>query len=161
MKTYSKQVLENFRNPSGLGKPERIDSHGRTGNIICGDVTDIYLMVKDKKLEDVRFETLGCAAAIATANILCTLAKGKDFEEALDIETKEIIKTLKGLPESKHHCSELAVSALREAIYNYLKNNDESIPEKLEQHHNKALKEQEEFNKKFTKEYREQHGCVC
>ncbi len=158
---YSEKVMEHFRNPAYLGKPKRIDGHGRIGNIACGDVTDVYIQVEDNKLADVKFETLGCASAISTADVLCKLTIGKTIEEAIDFSSKAVIEYLGDLPESKHHCSLLAEEALHEAIYDYLKKNGKSIPTKLEEHHNKALKEKKEFDKKFTKEFREKFDCVC
>ncbi|MFC1685417.1 iron-sulfur cluster assembly scaffold protein [Nanoarchaeota archaeon] len=161
MSLYSEKIMQNFKNPTHLGKPEKYDGHGKIGNILCGDVTDIYIIIEDNRLKDVKFETLGCAAAIATANVLAEIAIGKTLDEAILITTKDIVDYLEDLPESKHHCSELAEGGIKEAIYNYLKKNNKAIPETLSKQHEKALKEQEEFNKKFTREYRDDHDCVC
>jgi len=97
---------------------------GEKGNPGCGDVMKIYLKVEDNKIEDIKFETLGCAAAIAVSSALTDLVKGKTLDEALAITKNEIVEDLGGLPAPKVHCSMLGVEALHEAIANYKKENN-------------------------------------
>ena len=116
---YSKKVLEHFKNPHNQGVIKNADAVGKVGNPVCGDVMKIYLKIKGNKIEDIKFETLGCAAAIAVSSALTEMAKGKIVEEALKITKDEIVKNLGGLPPIKIHCSMLGVEALHEAITNY------------------------------------------
>ena len=116
---YSKKVLEHFKNPHNQGVIKNADAIGKVGNPVCGDVMKIYIKVKDNKIKDIKFETLGCAAAIAVSSALTEMAKGKIVEEALKITKDEIVKNLGGLPPIKIHCSMLGVEALHEAITNY------------------------------------------
>ena len=143
---YTKEVLEHFRNPHNVGKIENPDGIGKVGNIICGDVMWIYIKIKknDKKedfIQDIKFETFGCVAALATSSALTDLAKGKTLEEALQIKKNDVVDFLGGLPSIKIHCSILAVDALSEAIYNYLHKEGRDIPEKLKLKHENVLKE--------------------
>ena len=100
------------------------DAVGQTGNPVCGDVMKIYLKIgrngKDKDyIKDIKFETLGCAAAIAVSSCLTDIAKGKTLDEALLIKKDDIVEELGGLPDLKIHCSMLGVEALHEAIKEY------------------------------------------
>ena len=117
---YSKKVMEHFLNPRNKGKLEDADAVGRVGNPVCGDVMHIYIKVKDGRIEKIGWETLGCAAAIATSSMLSELAKGKTLEEAMKISKKDIADALEGLPPIKMHCSNLAAEGLHKAIENYL-----------------------------------------
>ena len=118
---YTKKVLQHFTNPHNYGKIKSADGVGKVGNPVCGDIMKIYIKVDKNKeiIKDIKFETLGCAAAIATSSMLTDLAKGKTFEEALKITSKDIANELLGLPPMKMHCSNLATGALREAIEDY------------------------------------------
>ena len=116
---YSKKVIDHFKNPHNQGVIKNADAIGKVGNPVCGDVMKIYIKVKDNKIKDIKFETLGCAAAIAVSSALTEMAKGKIVEEALKITKDEIVKNLGGLPPIKIHCSMLGVEALHEAITNY------------------------------------------
>ncbi|MFH0779498.1 MAG: iron-sulfur cluster assembly scaffold protein [Parcubacteria group bacterium] len=125
---YSKELMEHFQSPHNQGKIEDADAIGEVGNIKCGDIMKIYLKVgKNKKGEDfiknIKFETLGCAAAIAATSVLTDLAKGKTFKQALAITKDDIVKVLKNVPPIKYHCSILAEEALRKAIEEYEKTN--------------------------------------
>ncbi|MDP3043353.1 MAG: iron-sulfur cluster assembly scaffold protein [bacterium] len=122
---YTKKVIQHFRNPHNQGVIKNADAIGQAGNPVCGDILKIYLKIrrgKDKKggwiIKDVKFETLGCAAAIAVSSALTDRAKGKTLDEALKITKDKIVKDLGGLPPVKIHCSMLAVEALRKAIKN-------------------------------------------
>jgi len=118
---YSEKVLEHFKNPRNVGVIEDADGIGEAGNPRCGDMMTIYIKVKDDVIEDIKFQTFGCAAAIATSSMMTELVKGKKIEEALKISKKDIADALGGLPPIKMHCSLLAEDALRKAIEDYLK----------------------------------------
>lgn len=123
---YSKKVLEHFIKPHNQGKMAKPDAVGMVGNPTCGDIMRIYLKVgKDKKkqalIKDIKFETLGCGAAIATSSMVTDLAKGKTLAAALKITRQDVADNLKGLPPAKMHCSNLAADALHEAIKEYQK----------------------------------------
>jgi nitrogen fixation NifU-like protein len=118
---YSEKVLDHFRNPRNVGEIENADGIGTVGNPVCGDLMSVYIKVKDDKLEDVKFKTFGCGAAIATSSMITELAKGKTLEEAMKITRKDVADALGGLPPVKMHCSNLAADALHEAIKDYLK----------------------------------------
>lgn len=116
---YSKKVMEHFLNPRNKGRLEDPDAVGKVGNPVCGDVMYIYIKVKDNRIEDIGWETMGCAAAIATSSMLSEIAKGKTLEEAYKISKKDIADSLEGLPPIKMHCSNLAAEGLHKAIDNY------------------------------------------
>lgn len=123
---YTKKVIEHFRNPHNQGRIRNADAVGQVGNSACGDIMKIYLKVgKNKKAEaiikDIKFETLGCAAAISVSSALTDMAKGKTLAEAQKITKDQIVKNLGGLPPIKVHCSMLGVEALQQAIEKYNK----------------------------------------
>ena len=143
---YSKKVIQHFRNPHNFGRIKNPDGIGRVGNLICGDVMQIYIKIgRDKKrreiIKNIKFETFGCVAALATSSVITDLVKGKTLKKAIKIDKKEIVKSLGGLPLIKIHCSVLAVDALSEAIYDYLKKNKKEIPKDLELKHKRIQKE--------------------
>jgi len=116
---YSKKVMEHFSDPHNVGVMEDPDGVGEVGNPICGDVMKIYIKVKDNRIQDIRFQTLGCGAAIATSSMVTDLARGKTLEEALTINRDSVAGKLDGLPPAKMHCSNLAADALHAAIEDY------------------------------------------
>jgi len=116
---YTKKVMDHFKNPHNVGKIEDADGIGVVGNRACGDVMKLYIKVQDNKIVNIKFETMGCAAAIATSSIITDLAKGKTIEEALKITKDNIVEELEGLPPVKVHCSLLAIDALHAAIKDY------------------------------------------
>lgn len=118
---YSEKVLKHFRNPHNQGTISDASAIGEKGNPVCGDVMKIYIKIKNRIIKDIKFETLGCAAAIAVSSALTDLVKDKTIEQALKITKDEIVNDLGGLPKQKIHCSMLGVDALHEAIKNYLK----------------------------------------
>ncbi|MFZ2226623.1 MAG: iron-sulfur cluster assembly scaffold protein [Candidatus Moraniibacteriota bacterium] len=123
---YSKEVLEHFTNPHNQGAIKSPDGVGMVGNPICGDLMKIYLKIKKNKkgekiISDIKFETLGCASAIATSSMITDLAKGKTIERASKITRDDVAEALNGLPPIKMHCSNLASEALTAAIDNYRK----------------------------------------
>jgi nitrogen fixation NifU-like protein len=114
---YTEKVMDHFTNPRNVG--EIADAHGigEVGNAKCGDIMRIYLKVNDEDIiEDVKFKTFGCGAAIATSSMVTELVKGKTLKEALEISNKAVAEALGGLPPAKMHCSNLAADALHEAI---------------------------------------------
>jgi nitrogen fixation NifU-like protein len=123
---YSEKVMEHFRNPRNMGEIADADGVGTVGNPICGDMMTIYIKVKDNRIEDVKFKTFGCGAAIATSSMITELAKGKTLEESMKITRADVAENLGGLPPIKMHCSNLAADGLHEAISNYLKKKEES-----------------------------------
>jgi len=118
---YSEKVMDHFMHPRNVGRIEDADGVGRTGNPICGDIMTIYIKVKDDVITDVKFETFGCGAAIATSSMVTELIKGKTIEEALKITNRTVAEALDGLPPIKMHCSLLAEDGVRAAIEDYKK----------------------------------------
>ena len=116
---YSAKVLDHFRNPRNMGEMKDADGIGKVGNPECGDIMYIYIKVKDDRLEDIKFQTLGCGAAIATSSMITEMAKGKTLDEALQINAKTLASDLGELPKNELHCSHLGPEALHEAIMNY------------------------------------------
>jgi nitrogen fixation NifU-like protein len=123
---YSKKVMDHFMNPRNVGEIQDADGVGTVGNPVCGDLMTMYIKVKDNKLEDVKFKTFGCGAAIATSSMTTELAKGKTLEEAMEITRADVADKLGGLPPIKMHCSNLAADALHEAIKDYRKKQKEA-----------------------------------
>jgi nitrogen fixation NifU-like protein len=116
---YSKTVMDHFRKPRNVGVIENADGIGEVGNPLCGDMMTIYLKVKDDRIDDIKFQTFGCGAAIAVSSMLTELAKGKTLDEAKTITNKDVADALEGLPKNKLHCSNLGADALHVAIKNY------------------------------------------
>ena len=151
---YTKKVLELFKKPKNLGKIKNPDGVGIAGNILCGDTMYLYIKIaKNKKgeeiIKNVKFQTLGCIAAISTSSLITELAKGKTLKNALNIKKEKIIKALGGLPLPKTHCSVLAIDALSEAIYDYLSKNKKPIPEELAKRHERIEKEKQIIKEKY------------
>jgi nitrogen fixation NifU-like protein len=118
---YSPEVIKHFSSPKNMGEMKNADATGELGNPSCGDVMKVYLKIAKNKsdqsyIKDIKFQTMGCAAAIATSSMITELAKGKTLEEAKKITNKDVADSLKGLPPIKMHCSNLAADALRKAI---------------------------------------------
>jgi len=116
---YTEEVMENFSNPKNVGEIEDADGVGQVGNATCGDIMKIYIKVKDNIIEDIKFKTFGCGAAIATSSKATELVKGKTIEEAEKLTNKVVADALGGLPGPKMHCSNLAADALHKAIEDY------------------------------------------
>ncbi|MDR3289069.1 MAG: iron-sulfur cluster assembly scaffold protein [Peptococcaceae bacterium] len=129
---YSAKVMEHFSNPRNAGKISRPDGEGIVGNIKCGDQLTIYIKVEGDRLSDVRFLVFGCAASIATSSMTTELVKGKTIAEAMAVTEQDVIDALDGLPPVKHHCSNLAVSALRLAIQDYEEKKTKSAVQRLQ-----------------------------
>jgi len=118
---YSEKVIEHFKNPRNVGEIPDADGIGNVGNPMCGDIMRLYIKVEDNRIEDAKFKTFGCGAAIATSSMVTELVKGKTIEEALKISNRAVAEALGGLPKIKMHCSMLAEEALKSAIEDYLK----------------------------------------
>ncbi len=124
---YTDKVLDHFHHPRNQGRIQAADGIGQVGNPVCGDVMKIYIKVKDQPepvIQDIKFETLGCGAAIATSSMLTEMVKGQTIQQALKISKTQIAQELGGLPPAKLHCSVLAHDALREAILDYQSKNN-------------------------------------
>jgi nitrogen fixation NifU-like protein len=124
---YTEKLMEHFRNPHNQGAIKDADAVGQVGNKRCGDIMKIYLKITEDKIADIKFETLGCAAAIATSSVLTDLAKGKKLDDAVNISKDDIVKELGGIPAPKFHCSILAEEALKQAVENYQKSKSISL----------------------------------
>ena len=134
---YSEIVMEHFRNPRNVGQMENPDAKATEGSPACGDMVAVYLKVgsESQRIEDIKFESYGCASNIATGSIITELAKGKTLEEAKRITWQEASDALGGLPAIKTHCSVLAIDGLRAAVQNYEERHGlvkERIPTTLE-----------------------------
>ena len=116
---YSEKVIDHYMNPRNVGEIENADGVGQVGNPVCGDIMKIYLKIKGDIIEDVKFKTFGCGAAIATSSMATQLIKGKKIEEALALSNQAVVEALDGLPPVKLHCSVLAEEAVKEAILDY------------------------------------------
>ncbi len=120
MPTYSDKVMEHFTNPRNIGEVEDADGIGEVGNPVCGDMMKFTIKVKDDRIEDVKYFTFGCGAAIAVSSMVSEMARGKTLEEALKITNKQVAEELGGLPGNKMHCSNLGADALHKAIRDYM-----------------------------------------
>ncbi len=120
---YSEKVMDHFQNPRNVGKMDDADGVGEVGNAKCGDIMKIYLKIKDGIIEDVKFNTFGCASAIATSSMATELIKGKPVDEVLALTNQAVVEALDGLPAVKIHCSVLAEEAIKAAIKDYYDKN--------------------------------------
>jgi len=130
---YNKKVMDHFMNPRNVGAIEDADGIGEKGNPVCGDLMKMFIKVSRRSvtngqkweeiLEDIKFQTFGCGAAVASSSMITEMVKGKTLEEAERISNEQVARELGGLPPIKMHCSNLAASALHEAIEDYKKKN--------------------------------------
>ncbi len=116
---YSEKVMDHFANPRNVGELIGADGVGEVGNAKCGDIMKMYIKVNSGVIEDVKFKTFGCGAAIATSSIATEMIKGKAIDEALKLTNKAVVEALDGLPPAKIHCSVLAEQAIKMAISDY------------------------------------------
>lgn len=120
---YSKKVMGHIRHPRNMGEIKNPDGMATVGNPVCGDIMRLFLKVEKKEgkeyIKDVKFQTLGCGAAIATSSMITTMVKGKLLSQAEKITKKAVADALGGLPPVKMHCSVLAADALKKAIEDY------------------------------------------
>ena len=135
MALYTETVMDHFRNPRNVGELPDANGVGEVGNAKCGDIMKIYLKIDDGIITDVKFNTFGCASAIATSSMATELIKGKPISEALELSNKAVVEALDGLPAHKIHCSVLAEEAVRAAVKDYYdKNGIAYDPEKFQIH---------------------------
>lgn len=124
MALYSEKVMDHFRNPRNTGVIENADGVGEVGNVKCGDIMKIYLKIEDDIIADARFETFGCASAIASSSMATELIKGRPVSEALTLTNQAVVEALDGLPAHKVHCSVLAKEAIEKALQDYYEKQD-------------------------------------
>ncbi len=130
---YSEKVMDHFLHPRNVGEIEDASGVGEVGNAKCGDIMKIYLKIEDGVVRDVKFNTFGCGAAIATSSMATELIKGKPVEEAMKLSNKAVVEALDGLPPVKLHCSVLAEEAVQAALRDYYEKSGQSVPEALAQ----------------------------
>ncbi|MBQ3565576.1 MAG: Fe-S cluster assembly scaffold protein NifU [Oscillospiraceae bacterium] len=116
---YSEEVVDHFSNPRNVGEIEDANGVGEVGNAKCGDIMKMYMKINNGIIEDVKFKTFGCGAAIATSSMATELIKGKPIEDALKLTNKAVVDALGGLPAVKLHCSVLAEQAIKAALSDY------------------------------------------
>ena len=116
MALYSETVMDHFRHPRNVGVIENADGVGEVGNAKCGDIMKIYLKIENDTISDVKFETFGCASAIASSSMATELIKGKPVSEAMTLTNQAVAEALEGLPAHKLHCSVLAEEAIQKAL---------------------------------------------
>ncbi len=153
---YNDEVLRHFQRPHNYGKIKNPDGLGMVGNVVCGDVMWLYIKVsynkqKEEIIKEIKFETFGCVAAIATSSAVTDLAKGKTLEAALKITKNDIIDSLGDLPVHKKHCSVLANDALFEAIYDYYGKQGRKMDAEAEKRHKQLAADNEEIEGRLQK----------
>ena len=116
---YTQQVMDHFMNPRNVGELQDANGVGEVGNAQCGDFMKMYLKINGNTIEDVKFKTFGCGAAIATSSMATELIKGKTIDDALKLTNKAVMEALDGLPPVKVHCSVLAEQAIKSALSDY------------------------------------------
>ncbi len=119
MPEYSDKVMDHFTRPRNIGEISDADGTGEVGNPVCGDMMKFTIKVKDDHIEDVKYLTFGCGAAIAVSSMVSEMAKGKTLNEAMQITNRQVAEELGGLPGNKMHCSNLGADALHRAIEDY------------------------------------------
>ncbi|MCX6742254.1 MAG: iron-sulfur cluster assembly scaffold protein [Candidatus Pacearchaeota archaeon] len=153
MEQYNKKVMQHFLKPKNVGEIKNPDGVGKVGNLVCGDIMHVFIKVKEIKGKDtiyqIKFQTLGCAAAVATSDVVIDLAKGKTIQDALKITNQDVVRELGGLPAIKVHCSLLAEQALSEAIYDYMIKKGKKVPKELEEKHKRNQEHEKNFHDKF------------
>lgn len=118
---YSEKVMDHFSNPRNVGEIPDANAVGQVGNAKCGDIMKIYMKIENDVIQDVKFKTFGCGAAVATSSMATEMVKGKTIKEALSLTNKAVMEALDGLPPAKVHCSVLAEEAINAAIADYYK----------------------------------------
>ncbi|MDR1693499.1 MAG: Fe-S cluster assembly scaffold protein NifU [Oscillospiraceae bacterium] len=118
---YTERVMDHFNNPRNMGEVDHFNAEGTVGNAKCGDIMRITMRIEDGVIQDVKFKTFGCGAAVATSSMATEMVKGKPVEEALKLTNSAVVEALEGLPPAKIHCSVLAEEAVKAAIDDYQK----------------------------------------
>ena len=157
---YTKEIMKHFRNPKNVGIIKNADGKGRVGNLICGDVMELYIKVKNDKIVDVKFQTFGCVVALAVSSMLTEMVKGKTLKQAMKINNKDILKKSGKVPPIKVHCSVLAADALHEAIYDYFSKNNLKIPKELQKEHERIKNNLEELESKYGEHVKFEEGFL-
>lgn len=121
---YTEKVMDHFKNPRNMGEIEDASGVGTVGNAKCGDIMRVFLKIEGEVIEDVKFKTFGCGAAVATSSMATELVKGKTIQEAMEVTNKAVMEALDGLPPVKVHCSLLAEEAIHAALWDYAKKHD-------------------------------------
>jgi nitrogen fixation NifU-like protein len=117
---YNEKVMDHFTNPRNVGEIENASGIGEVGNVTCGDIMKIYILVDDNEvITDIKFKTFGCGSAIASSSIATVMIKGRTIKDALKLTNKDVLTELGGLPAVKIHCSVLAEQALKSAVLDY------------------------------------------
>jgi len=129
---YNETVMDHFMNPRNVGVIENPDGYGKVGNPVCGDLMEIFITVKDDRIDDIKFRTFGCGSAIAVSSMVTEMARGKTLDEAMKITRNDVAAELGGLPPQKMHCSNLGADALHAAIKNYWVKTGRITPEEAE-----------------------------
>jgi len=135
---YNDKVMDHFTSPRNVGTIEDASGVGTVGNAQCGDIMKVYLKIEGNVIQDAKFKTFGCGAAVATSSIATEMIIGKTVEEALKVTNKAVLEALGGLPPAKVHCSCLAEEAVQAALWDYAKKNNltiEGLEEPKESHH--------------------------
>ena len=153
---YNEKVMEIFKNPKNMGDLKGANGIGEVGNMACGDIMKIFLKINDNGvIEDAKFKTFGCVAAIVSSSVACELIKGRTIEEALNFDNNEVIKEVGDLPVHKFHCSILAKEAIEDAINNYRKA-QEKAKKKVER---QKAKEEKDKLEKIQQKNDQQTNC--
>ena len=143
-KMYSDKVMDHFQNPRNVGEIENASGVGTVGNAKCGDIMRIYLDIDDNQvIQDCKFKTFGCGAAVATSSMATEMVKGKTIQEAMQVTNKAVMEALDGLPPVKVHCSLLAEEAIHAALWDYAETHNITI-EGLEKPKNDISEGEEE-----------------
>jgi nitrogen fixation NifU-like protein len=116
---YSEKVMDHFTNPRNVGVMDDADGIGEEGNPVCGDAMKLFIKVKDNVITEIKFQTFGCASAIAVSSMVTEIAKGMTLDEAMKVSKQSLADALDGLPPQKMHCSNLGADALHKAIEDY------------------------------------------
>lgn len=125
---YTEKVMDHFQNPRNVGEIENASGTGTVGNAKCGDIMRIYLDIDENQIiQDVKFKTFGCGAAVATSSMAAEMVKGKTVQEAMEVTNKAVMEALDGLPPVKVHCSLLAEEAIHAALWDYAQKNGITI----------------------------------
>ena len=130
---YSEKVMDHFMNPRNVGEIPDADGVGEVGNAKCGDIMKLYLKISNDVIEDVKVNTFGCGAAIATSSMATELVKGKRVEDAMKLSNQAVVEALDGLPPVKLHCSVLAEEAVQAALRDYYERSGKPVPPELQE----------------------------